>query len=227
MLNNRLACILGCVPAKARVIDVGCDHAYLAIELVKRGLVTRVIASDIVAGPIAAARKNIQSYALEDKIKVVQASGLAGVEPGEIDCVIIAGMGAGVIIDILTAGKNVLQEGTTLILQPMVAVELLRRWLADNAWQIKTECLVEDNEIIYEVLIAQPAQKKYLLSMREIYLGKLAKQKLFPKYVSQLLAKQERIQAALKKAKSNVTIQEKQLETATIIKILREAQDES
>lgn len=227
MLNKRLACIAACVPKNSRVVDVGCDHAYLAIELIDRGIACTVVASDIVAGPIAAARKNIQNRALQDKIKLVQANGLQGVQKGEVDCVIIAGMGAGVIIDILEAGQDVIEECNILVLQPMVGIELLRKWLASHSWQIEQEYLIEENGIVYEILVSKPASKAVELSLAECYLGKLGKQELFPRYLEQLIKKQEKILAALDKAKCTEQIVQKRKKTARILQILREAYDES
>lgn len=227
MLNKRLACIAACVPKDSRVVDVGCDHAYLAIELIEKNIARAVVASDVVAGPVAAARKNIQGRALQDKIKLIQANGLQGVQKGEVDCVIIAGMGAGVIIDILEAGQEVLKACSTLILQPMVGVELLRKWLAEHSWQLEHEYLLEENEIMYEILVSKPALEPYELNLSECYLGKLKKQELFPRYLEQLIKKQEKILVSLEKARCTEQTIQKREKVKMILQLLREARYES
>ena len=222
MLNNRLQCIANCVPKGAKVIDVGCDHAYLAIKLIVDEIAEAVVASDVVSGPVAAAQKNITKYGLQNKIKVIQANGVQGIQPAEVDCIIIAGMGAGVIIEILEAGKAVLQECKTLVLQPMVGVELIRTWLAENYWQITAEHLVEDNEILYEIIVAKPSKDKQELSLREKYFGKLESELLFPRYRQELIAKQEKIQASLKKARPNECVRKKYTALEELLQTLKE-----
>ena len=46
-LSNRLLACCGYVKPGDRVADVGCDHGYLGIYLLKNGIAGAVIASDV------------------------------------------------------------------------------------------------------------------------------------------------------------------------------------
>ena len=59
-INDRLKMIGDLVEANSFCLDVGCDHAFLDIYLVKRKDNIRAIASDIAEGPVEAAKENIK-----------------------------------------------------------------------------------------------------------------------------------------------------------------------
>ena len=67
-MDSRLNAIMNFVPVGSRVADIGTDHGYLAIELIKRNIATFVIASDKNAGPLAAAQKNIKEASIDSKV---------------------------------------------------------------------------------------------------------------------------------------------------------------
>ncbi|MDN5313543.1 MAG: tRNA (adenine22-N1)-methyltransferase, partial [Thermoanaerobacteraceae bacterium] len=50
-LTNRLLLIANMIPGGHVVADIGTDHAYLPIYLIKEGISTRVIATEITQGP--------------------------------------------------------------------------------------------------------------------------------------------------------------------------------
>ena len=82
-------------------------------------------------------------------------SGLTVTRPGEANTVVIAGMGAGTMVEILDAAPEVLASPTltTLILQPMNDSEKLRHWCERSGWGILREELVQEGNRIYEVLL--------------------------------------------------------------------------
>ena len=75
-INKRLKQIGDLVEANSFCLDVGCDHAFLDIYLVKKECGIRAIASDIAKGPLDSARNNIAKEKLEDKIEVRLGNGL-------------------------------------------------------------------------------------------------------------------------------------------------------
>ena len=89
----RLRAIAGMVTKGNRLADVGCDHGYLSIWLVSEKTVPSAIAMDVRPGPLSRARENITRYGLEDYIETRLSDGLAKLEPGEGDTLVIAGMG--------------------------------------------------------------------------------------------------------------------------------------
>ena len=164
MIDSRIKSIINFVKENSRVVDVGADHAYLAIELVKSGRTNFVIATDKNDGPILAAKKNISAAGFEKIIEVRQGDGLKIIRDGEVDTICIAGMGGDLICKILSASPDVVGAAKNLILQPMNAVELLENWLAENKWFVNDFEFAEVDEIIYKIISAEknfnPVQKK-------------------------------------------------------------------
>ena len=81
-LDERLRAMAAYVVEGSRVADIGTDHAQLAIELIMSGRASRVIATDLNAGPLEAARKNIFAAGLDDRIDVRLGDGLTVLEAG-------------------------------------------------------------------------------------------------------------------------------------------------
>ena len=93
-MNLRLKTLAKMVDHNSRVADIGTDHAYLPIELVKNGRVKFAIASDIGQGPLLNAKKDIEEAGLQDSIETRLGNGLETItKKDEIDTVIVAGMG--------------------------------------------------------------------------------------------------------------------------------------
>ena len=227
MLNNRLLAIADYVPENAKILDVGCDHAYLSIYLAQHKNPQAVIASDIVSGPVDAARKNIRMAGLQDKIRLIQADGVLGVKPGEVDCVIIAGMGAGTIIEILTAGGEIVKHCDTLILQPMIGADKLRIWLSDNSWSCTQETLCLDNNRLYEIIVAKPAPSAYEINKLQALVGNLQEHELFEQHLQNLIDKYQQLADSLRKATDITQVQDRIDECEYLLEKLREAKYES
>lgn len=124
-----------------RVIDVGTDHAYLPIYLVREGIVQQALACDINRGPIESARSNIATAGLSDQIDTLQTDGLHGAESFAPDDVMIFGMGGELIVKILSEASWLKSEEIGLILQPMTRAHMLRQWLTENGFCIEGEAL--------------------------------------------------------------------------------------
>ena len=159
-LDARLQAVADFVPTGSCIADIGTDHAYLAAVLVRTGRAVKAVACDKNAGPCEAARKTIEENDLGDKVTVRQGDGLAPLAPKEVDTACIAGMGGGLIIEILSASPAVLQGLHRLVLQPMNAAFELRQWLYAHGWHLAEEALAQADGRIYEVLAAEPGQQE-------------------------------------------------------------------
>ncbi len=82
-------------------------------------------------------------------------SGLAVLEPGEADDIIIAGMGAETIIEILEAAPWVFDARYNLVLVPATKHSILRRWLARRGFALRAETLCQAAGRWYAVMNAQ------------------------------------------------------------------------
>lgn len=153
-LSERLKAIAAMIRQDARVADIGTDHAYLPIYLIEKNRVVRVVAGEVNRGPYNAAKAAIERAERKDKIDVRLGDGLAIIKPGEVDTVVIAGMGGNTIIDILSDQPEIVASVKHLILQPMVAAAAVRRWLKENGWYISDESLVLDEGRLYEIISA-------------------------------------------------------------------------
>lgn len=157
--------------------DVGCDHGYLSIYLIEKGICQRVYASDINEKPVNVARENIKrrdtrGQALSEKITVLRCDGLSALCGKGINNVIICGMGGEVISGIIGAAKEFHQSGISFILQPMSSELELRAWLCDNGFLIEDEKLVRDCGRIYALMCARFTGEKYEYSPSELMLGR-------------------------------------------------------
>ena len=133
-LTKRLSLIASLVPENSNVCDVGTDHAYLPIMLMKSKKARRVIATDIRPLPLENARKNIMLSGVGG-IETRLCDGLSSVKKSEADTVIIAGIGGEVISGIIKrTGWLKLSPPVLLILQPTTSPEILRRYLYDNGF---------------------------------------------------------------------------------------------
>lgn len=162
-LTPRLSAIASLVPSGSLVADIGTDHALLPIYLIESGITERVIASDIVDGPLCSAKKNITAHNLGNKISVIKSDGLVKVYPFAPETVVIAGMGGETIRDIISACDYSLSGAPYFILQPMTHTELLRRYLIESGFSILSETLVREQHHFYVIIAAQytPKQEHY------------------------------------------------------------------
>ncbi len=153
-LDKRLQAVASFVRPGSRVADIGTDHAYLPVWLVRHGVCPGAIASDLNAGPLRTAHGTVESAGLIDRIALRLGNGLDTVRPGEVEDIVIAGMGGETIASILDAVPWVKDGALQLILQPMTRAEDLRRWLLYNGFTVDRECLVRDGRRQYTVLVA-------------------------------------------------------------------------
>lgn len=198
-LSRRLAALAAYVPAGSAVADIGTDHAYLPVYLVKTGVCRRVIATDVREGPFSSAKDKVKGYGLDGRIELRLGDGLQALKPGEAEVLVLAGMGGNTIREILAAAPPVLNQCTRLVLQPMADAGDLRIWLAGRGWKIWNEQLVKEDGRIYVILAAVPGEES---AKDELYLElgpRLIEKKdpLLAVYLERITNKYERVLAGL------------------------------
>lgn len=155
--------------------EPGCDHAYLSIEILKRGYAEKIYAMDIVEGPLAKARENIErelgSCGQASNIIVRRSDGLSGLAPGEASAFLIAGMGASTILHILEEGRELLSGMNYMILQPQTELHEVRRYLCETGWKIVIENMVKEDGKFYSAMAAVPHGGKLSLSEEALLYG--------------------------------------------------------
>ena len=100
-LDARLAAAAAYVRPGHIAADIGCDHGKLSAWLAGSGCCPLVFACDLREGPLQKARMTCAPWA--DKIQFRLGSGLSVLQPGEATEIIIAGMGAETVLEILDA----------------------------------------------------------------------------------------------------------------------------
>ena len=154
-LTPRLFAAAQLVPHGAAVADIGTDHAYLPVWLLKQGRARCTIAADLRTGPLDRARLTAKEYDCRENIDFRLCDGLADIRPDEVDCIVIAGMGGETIAAILQAAPWIQDAHYTLILQPMSAQNDLRRWLWQQGFSIESEQVVSEGDKIYTLIKAR------------------------------------------------------------------------
>jgi tRNA (adenine22-N1)-methyltransferase len=159
-VSLRLETVAAFVPDGARVADIGADHALLLIHLARAGRIRRGIAGELNRGPYLNAIHRVRQAGLDHLIEVRQGDGLSVLAPGEVDVIVLAGMGGTLMADILQAGIGKLEGVHRLVLQPNIGGKRVRRWLKEHGFYIVDETIVEEEGILYEVAVAEPGDWK-------------------------------------------------------------------
>lgn len=154
-LSKRLRSVASFVTEGNRLADIGTDHGYIPIFLVKEGIIPYAYAMDINRGPLLRADEHIQAEGLESKIETRLSNGMDKLNENEADTVLIAGMGGTLIIDILERGKKVLNTVNELVLSPHSEWEEVRTYLLENSYEIIREEMLIDAGKYYIIIKAK------------------------------------------------------------------------
>lgn len=212
-LDPRLASAVPYILPGARVADVGTDHAYLPIYLVKEGYAAFAVASDINRGPLGSAKENIAAAGLSDRIPTLLCDGLAKLEPFSPDHILIFGMGGELIIRILSEAPWVKDPKIRLVLQPMSRAHLLRAWLNENGFTVIGESLSESGKI-YQTVCAEYTGKSEEYTPEDCLLGKRNIEEagpLFSRFVEHEIRVLEEVVNGKAKSKSSDSAREEEM----------------
>ena len=150
-VSPRLQACCDFVHSGDRVADIGCDHGYLGIYLLKNGIAQSVIASDIREGPLQSAVRNSEKFGVRDKMTFYLSDGARNI-PRDFDTLVCAGMGGDTMVSILDAASWLKSDQYRLILQCQSKNAILRRYLSDNGWKILQEQIIPDGKFLYTVM---------------------------------------------------------------------------
>ncbi len=151
-LSKRLQKVADLVTEGASVADIGTDHAYIPIYLIKNHKVDRAIAMDVNKGPLERAKEHILAEGLEGKIDTRLSDGMEALDPYEVDEIITAGMGGALVIKILTDYPQVTESLKCGILQPQSEIHKVRRFLNHQGYKILAEDFVEEDGKYYPMM---------------------------------------------------------------------------
>ncbi|EHI98096.1 protein of unknown function DUF633 [Clostridium sp. DL-VIII] len=161
-VSKRLVWIMEKIDKARVVMDVGTDHGYIPINLVKNNMVEKVIASDINREPLNKARVNASLEGVIDKIDLRLGGGLEPLGIKEAEIVLIAGMGGNLIRDILEKDLEKVKPLKYLLLQPAQNPEILREYLYNNDYEIIDEDICLDEKQYYEIFKVRYKKRDYI-----------------------------------------------------------------
>lgn len=170
-LKGRLGAVASKIPVCGTLVDVGTDHAYIPVFAVEKGICARAVAADVRSGPVEIAERNIIKYGFADRIEARLGSGLRPVAPGEAEVAVLAGMGGPLICEIMQDSIERARSMKLLILQPMNAIEVVRKWLDDEGFQITGEELAGEGHKLYHIICTVWTGRKALQDEYEHFIG--------------------------------------------------------
>jgi len=197
----------------ASLADIGTDHAYLPIRLIKSGKIRQAVAADVNPGPLERAAENIRKNFLEEKITTLLSDGLDNIPPGSVTDIVIAGMGGELILSIVercawlrhggikgaSPGAGLSPEGRSarperekinLILQPMTKCETLISGLYRAGFEIVSQKTVREGAKIYTAMLVSYCGDEREMPPAFCYTGKLdATADTDAEYIARLLGR--------------------------------------
>ncbi len=160
-LKPRLAEVAKCVEPADEVVDIGTDHAYLPVYLIKKGVCRRVIGVEKNQQNLEKAQKTVDLFQLRSKIELRKGDGFfALTEHDKVEEAVIAGLGGRTIGNILRSGAGKTQGLRRFVLQPMSDIYLLRRWLLTHGFRISDERLAREKNHFYVIITVQHGKQE-------------------------------------------------------------------
>ncbi|CZQ84848.1 s-adenosyl-l-methionine-dependent methyltransferase [Trichococcus palustris] len=225
-LSQRLETVAGFIPEGSRLADIGSDHAYLPCVLANRKVITFAIAGEVVKGPFESAKEQIIASELEGTVQARLGDGLAVIAPADnITVVTICGMGGDLISKILDSGnkEQKLNTAKRLVLQPNNGERKLRIWLLSHGYTIIDETILEENEKIYEVIVAEKADETEAYSELEYTFGRYLLKEKNDAFRKKWLSEKDKYQYILNSLqKANKDLHEKEKQIMNKIKEISE-----
>ncbi len=153
-LSERLSAIEAEISRGETVADIGTDHGFLPLKLVENGKSSKVIMTDISKGSLQKSVDNADNLNDKSPCHFRQGDGLEVIERGEVDAIVMAGMGGLLIVEMLQWDIAKSKSFKKFIFQPRSNSGTLRKWLYDNGFNITREQLVKEKNRICEIITA-------------------------------------------------------------------------
>lgn len=164
-MTERLKQIFSSVPAGETFADIGCDHGYIAKEMLFKGKCKKAIVSDISEKSLEKARNLLKTEILNGRAEAVVSDGFINVP--FCDVALIAGLGGDEIIKILSDAPFLPER---LTLQPMKKSPKVREFVVSIGYFIEEDRVFLEGHIFYDVI--RLIKGKDSLSPEEIEFGR-------------------------------------------------------
>ena len=199
--SERIMTIFRMVSPGTVAADIGTDHGMVPVLLMKNGVVSRAVASDVRKGPLLRAKKLIEEEGLEDRIDCRLGDGLQTLSEHEADRVIIAGMGGGLIVRILEESEAIVRSTPEFVLSPHSDVPKVREYLFRNGFSVADEEMVLEDGKYYTVIRAVKAGrgKEKDPDEQSLLFGPVLLKKRTPVFLGWLSAEEKKTREILEK----------------------------
>lgn len=170
-MSARLELIAKQINKDEKVLDVGTDHGLLPILLIDNKITKNIIASDVNIGPLNAAKKNIEDKGYQNDVQLVLTSGLNNIDVKDMDVIVIAGMGA-------TTIGNIISEKSfdgRYIIHSTTHITDVRKYIQEIGHTIINEWVDQEGKI-YNIVI-ETKKGSMNLNEKEMYLGPILMKK--------------------------------------------------
>ena len=159
MNSNRLLQITLFIDHNDSVIDIGCDHALLDIYLMENNLCKKALATDISENALNQGIANIKKHDLEFVIPTLVSDGLKSIDSSNYNTIVLSGMGAFTIIDILK-NKKKLKSINKIIISSNNNHVIVRGFLNRLGYYLSDEKVVIDKDNFYPIMKFVKSHKK-------------------------------------------------------------------
>lgn len=161
-LSKRIYAIKDQVNIGETAADIGTDHGYVPMLLMRDKISPSVIMSDISEGSLSKAVETFEMCNIDVPGSAFRiGDGLDTIDNGEVDDVIIAGLGGFTIIGILDSDIEKSRSFAKLILQPRKHSGNLRFYLYTHGWDIISEVLAPEGKFVCEIITAVPSSVEH------------------------------------------------------------------
>lgn len=171
-LSKRLQAVAGLVTEGASVADIGTDHGYIPIYLAENKISSKLLAMDVNKGPLERAMIHIKASHLEHIIETRLSDGFAALNEGEVDTIIAAGMGGGLVIKIMTDHPAITDSIQCFILQPQSEIQKVREFLYKNDFCVIEEDMIEEDGKYYPMMKVVHEKEHEVYAEEEFIYGK-------------------------------------------------------
>lgn len=172
-LSKRLKAVADLLDSHDSVADIGCDHGFVSIYLIKTKKVKKCIAMDVNRGPIERAKEHIEEEGLNTYIETRLSDGAKELrffekapekKELEVEAAILAGMGGRLTIKIIEDSLEKFLAMEEFILQPQSEIWKVREYVEQIGCRIVKENMVAEEGKFYPILKVSTQDSKNDLS---------------------------------------------------------------
>lgn len=190
-MTERLSIIFKHIPKCKTFADIGCDHGYIALNMLTQNKCEKVIVSDISAKCLAKAESLLSQFIDNGVAKSVVSNGFEKVD--ECDVALIAGMGGEEICSIIENAKKL---PNTLVLQPMKNCDKVRIKAIELGYKFISDSMFKSAGKFYDLMVLEKGKDS--LTEQEIRFGRDNLNTVNPCFIEKISIEIKKIKEHLK-----------------------------